>query len=44
MKEIHLTIIMATLAAALLQLVVQPPEAHAKPRIACSCAPTAILS
>lgn len=44
MKEIHVTIILAALAAAFLQFVTQSPQAHAKPKLACSCAPTAILS
>lgn len=44
MKEIHITIILATLAAALLQLLVQPSKAQAVSKLACSCAPVAAPS
>ena len=43
-KEIHITIILATLAAALLQLIARPPQAQAGPKLACSCAPATVPS
>lgn len=43
-KEIHITIILATLAAALLQLLTQPPKAQTGPKLACSCAPASAPS
>jgi hypothetical protein len=43
-KEIHITIILATLAAALLQFLAQPPKAQAGSKLACSCAPATVPS
>ena len=44
MREIHLTIITAALAAALLQWMTQSPQPQTKAKLSCSCAPRAIPS
>ena len=44
MREIHFTIVTATLAAALLQWLTQAPQPQSKAKLACSCAPRAIPS
>ncbi len=44
MREIHFTIIIATLAAAFLQLLVTQTAAQAGTKLACTCAPRAIPS
>lgn len=44
MREIHYTIITATLAAALLQLLASQTTAEPVKKLACTCAPRAIPS